>query len=396
MKKMKNILTIVFLFIIYMYVASIAQIPKEIILLKGENFQIKRMYGIEVIETATTSNTNMNTVNIELSLFGKIPLKDINLNILENAEVVPIGKVIGLKLYTNGVLIVGMSEIENMDNEMEKPYQNTDIQEGDTILKIDENEVDNIDELKRIVNESEGKDLALTLLRDGTLVTSNIKPTQTEENEYKLGLWVKDAATGVGTITFYEKESQRFAALGHGIADSDTNRLIDIDSGEIVTSKVLSIKKGEEGKPGEIKGTIINQPTIGIVEKNTQFGIYGILNNLTSLNIDTSSALKVALRDEIQEGEAQVLCSVDGISTKAYDIVIEKIYMQNNSDNKSMLIKVVDKELLEATGGIIRGLSGAPIIQNGKFIGAVTNVLVSNPQIGYAIFGDLMIKQIVE
>lgn len=396
MKKFKNILTIIFLFILYMYVASITQIPKEIILLKGEKLEIKKMYGIEVIQTATTSNMNMDTVNIELSLFGKIPLKDIDVNIIENAEVIPIGKIIGLKLYTNGVLVVGMSEIENINNELERPFENTDIQEGDTIIKIDENEIENIEDLKEIVNASKGNNICLTIVRDGTLVTSNIKPTQIEEDEYKLGLWVKDAATGVGTVTFVEKDSQRFAALGHGIADNDTNRLIDIDSGEIVTSKVLSITKGEEGRPGEIKGTIVNQPTIGNVEKNTVFGIYGTLNNLTSLNINKSEAMKVALRGEIKEGEAKVICSIDGLTTKEYDILIEKIYTQNNSDNKSMLIRVTDEELLEQTGGIIRGLSGAPIVQNGKFIGAVTNVLVSNPEIGYAIFGDLMIKQIIE
>lgn len=396
MKKIKNILTIIFLLIIYMYVACITQIPKEIILLKGEKLEIKKMYGIEVIETASTSTTNINTVNIELSLFGKLPIKDINLNFLENAEVIPVGKIIGLKLYTNGVLVVGMSEIESIDNELEKPFENVDIREGDTILKINEKEISDIDDLKKIVNSSEGENIALTILRDGTIFTSNIKPTQTEENEYKLGLWVKDAATGVGTVTFVEKETQKFAALGHGIADADTNKLIDIDSGEIVISKVISISKGEEGKPGEIKGTIINQPTIGNVEKNTPFGIYGTLSNFTSLNIDSSEVLKVALRNEIKLGDAEVLCSIDGITTKRYKINIEKIYSQNNSDNKSMLIKINDEELIEKTGGIIRGLSGAPIIQNDKIIGAITNVLVSNPKLGYAIFGDLMIKQIVE
>ena len=396
MKNFKNILIIIFLLIIYMYVASIAQIPKEIILLKGEKLEIKKMFGIDVIETATTSTTNINTVDMEISLLGKIPVKDIHVNILENAEVIPIGKVIGLKLYTNGVLVVGMSEIESINNEMERPFEYTDIKEGDTIIKMNESEIENIEDLKKIVNDSKGADISLTILREGTLVTSNIRAIQTEQDEYKLGLWVKDAATGVGTITFVEKETQKFAALGHGIADSDTNRLIDIDSGEIVTSRVLSIKKGEEGKPGEIKGTIVNQPSIGNVEKNTSFGIYGTLNNFTNLNIDASKAVKVALRNEIEVGEAEVICSIDGITTKSYDIIIEKIYMQDNSDNKSMLIKIVDEELLEQTGGIIRGLSGAPIVQNGKFIGAVTNVLVSNPEIGYAIFGDLMVKQIVE
>ncbi len=396
MKKIKNSVIIIFLFILYSYIANITLIPSEITLLKGESFKIRRMYGLEVMETASTSSTNVNTTHIAFRLFGKLKIKDINVNILENKEVVPIGKIIGLKLYTNGVLIVGMSEIENMNHEIIKPYENVNVQEGDTIIKINEEEIDDIETLKKVVNNSKGENLSLTLVRDGTVLTSNITPTATRENEYKLGLWVKDAATGVGTITFYEKDTQEFVALGHGIADGDTNKLIDIDSGEIVTSKVLSIKKGEEGNPGEIKGTILNQQTIGNVEKNTPFGIYGKLTNLTSLNIDTSRAYKVALRNDIQLGKATVICSLENNVPEEYAIEIEKIYPQNNSDNKSMLIKVTDNRLLEKTGGIIRGLSGAPIIQNGKFIGAVTNVLVSNPQIGYAIFGDLMVKQLVQ
>lgn len=185
---------------------------------------------------------------------------------------------------------------------------------------------------------------------------------------------------------------QRF---GHGIVDSDTDQLIDIEFGEIVTSQIMSITKGNVNNPGEIHGTILNQKTIGQVEKNTQFGIYGKLDNLTSLNVDVGKAIPVALRNEIQVGDAKILCSLDGKTTQEYDIKIERIYANDNYDNKSMLIRVVDDELIQATGGIIRGLSGSPIIQNGRFCGAVTNVLVSNPEVGYAIFGDMMIKEML-
>lgn len=198
---------------------------------------------------------------------------------------------------------------------------------------------------------------------------------------------------GVGTMTYYEKNTGNFAALGHGIVDSDTDKLIDIDSGEIVTSDVVSITKADINSPGEIRGTIINQKTIGEVQKNTQFGIYGRLDNLSSLNIDTSTAIPVALRNEIQVGDAKILCSLDGKTNQEYDIRIEKTFTNDNYDNKSMLIRVTDDKLIQQTGGIIRGLSGAPVLQNGKFVGAVTNVLVSNPEIGYAIFGDMMIKE---
>lgn len=394
MKKFKNVITIIFLFILYIYVANISLIPKEIVLLEGEELNLKKMFGIQTVETAKTSNNNYNVSNLEVNMFGSIPLKDVKVTVIDDIEVVPIGKIIGLKLYTNGVLVVGMSEIEDCNNNLIKPYQNTDIKEGDTILKINENEIQDIDVLKEVVNKSEGENLKLTILRDGSILTSNIIPVKTDDKEYKLGLWVKDAATGVGTMTYYEPNSKSFAVLGHGITDSDTNNLINIESGELVTSKVISIKKGEIENPGEIKGTILNQQTIGRVSKNTQFGIYGTLDNLTSLNIDTSKKMKVALRDEIKIGEAKIICSLDNSNkTKEYSIEIEKIYYDNDYNNKSMLIRVTDPELIDKTGGIIRGLSGAPIIQNGKFIGAVTNVLVSNPEIGYAIFGDLMVKE---
>lgn len=394
MKKFKNIITIIFLVILYIYVANISLIPGEIVLLEGEELKLKKFFGVQTVETTKTSNSNYNVSNLEINMFGSIPVKNVKVTVIEDIEVVPVGKVIGLKLYTNGVLVVGMSEIEDYDNNLIKPYQNTDIKEGDTILKIDEKEIPDIDVLKDVVNKSEGKNLQLTILRDGSILTSNITPVKTEEKEYKLGLWVKDAATGVGTMTYYEPQSKSFAVLGHGITDSDTNNLINIESGELVTSKVISIKKGEVENPGEIKGTILNQQTIGKVSKNTQFGIYGTLENLTSLNIDTSKKLKVALRDEIKTGNAKIICTLDNSNiTKEYNIEIEKIYYDNDYNNKSMLIRVTDPELIEKTGGIIRGLSGAPIIQDGKFIGAVTNVLVSNPEIGYAIFGDLMIKE---
>lgn len=392
MKKIKIMIVLFILIIVYIYVANISLIPEKIVLLENEDYKIKKMLGVETIETISTSNSNGNTLNVDVTLFGN-KVKTVTVDKIEKAEVVPIGKIIGMKLYTNGVLIVGMSQIENMENELVSPFADCDIKEGDTIVKVNDTEIENIENLKDIVNDSNGENVLLTLLRDGTIVTSNITPVQTEIDEYKLGLWVKDAATGVGTITYYEKDTGNFAALGHGIIDSDTEKLIDIDSGELVTSEVISITKAAVNNPGEIRGTIINQKTIGQVEKNTKFGIYGRLDNLATLNIDINEAVSVASRDEIENGNAKVLCSLDGKTNKEYDIKIEKIYTNNNYDNKSMLIRIIDDELLQVTGGIIRGLSGSPIMQNGKFVGAITNVLVSNPEVGYAIFADMMIKE---
>ena len=417
MKKIKFVLTVFLLLVIYCYIVFYISIPENIFIMNNEKISLKILPGIELIETTMTNNSNFNESiervnkveeknlikeninysNLEVKLFSRITLKNIKVAKLDEVKIVPVGKIIGLKLYTNGVLVVGMSEIDDANNDKAKPYENSDIKPGDIILEIDKKIIEDIDNLKQTVNNSNGKMLEITILRNGKMLNTNIIPVQTEESKYQLGLWVKDAATGVGTITFYEPQSNSFGILGHGITDSDTNNLINIESGELVTAKVISLKRGEENVPGEIKGTIINSQNIGEIIKNTQFGVFGKLNNLTALNIDKSKAIEVASRDEIKEGEAKILCSINSSNvSKEYKIEIERIYKDNDYNNKSMLIRITDEELLKQTGGIIRGLSGAPIIQNGKFIGAVTNVLVSNPELGYAIFGDMMIREMTE
>ena len=221
MKKIKIVITILFLLIIYMYISNVTLIPKQIVLLEGENYKIRTLLGIDVIQTSAVVSENGNTSQVNLNMFGNT-VKQINVTRLENVEVIPVGKIIGLKLYTNGVLIVGMSEIENVNHQKERPYENLNIQEGDTILKVNDLEIQTIENLQKEINKSDGKNIDLTILKeDGTIETSNIKPVKVSNTEYKLGLWVKDAATGVGTLTYYEPNSKSFAALGHGITDSD-------------------------------------------------------------------------------------------------------------------------------------------------------------------------------
>ena len=324
---------------------------------------------------------------------GKIPIKDVSVSVLPRTTVIPVGTVAGVKLYTNGVLVVGMTEVQGMDNVKYKPYENSGIKEGDMIVSIEEQEITNTAQLVSFVNKSEGEELDIKYVRDGETLECSIIPTQTSNSEYKLGLWVRDSAAGVGTVSFYEPKTKIFGALGHGITDIDTGSLINIANGEFITTKVVSISKGTEGTPGKMQGTINNQQKIGEIYKNTNFGIYGTVDNLSALNIQSTKEMEVALREEIQTGKATILSSLDTDKVSEYEIEIEKIYTNNDYDNKSMLIEVTDEKLLEKTGGIIQGMSGSPIIQNGKFIGAITNVLVNDPKKGYAIFGDLMLKQ---
>ena len=405
MKKILKILLLVFLLsILYSYTLVIEMIPDELVIFEGEPISMRILLGItikdEKQETIEVSSNNGNTVSdevgkstIEVSLFNNISLKNVDVSVLPKTTVIPVGNIAGVKLYTSGVLVVGMSEIEGSDNKKYKPYENSGIEEGDTIIKVNETEINSTEELVETVNSSQGRDIQIKFIHDEETKECSITPVETRSHQYKLGLWVRDSAAGVGTVTFYEPSTKTFGALGHGITDIDTNELINIASGEFVTTRILNITKGESGEPGKIQGTIENQQNIGTISKNSKFGVYGKVDNLSSLNIDTSKEMEVASRDEIQTGKATILCSLDNRKPQEYVIEIQKIYKENNYDNKSMQIKVTDEKLIEKTGGIIQGMSGSPIIQNGKFIGAVTHVLVNNPQEGYAVFGDIMLKQ---
>ena len=398
-----KLLLVFFLLVFYTYFLLIQSIPDKLVLFEGENINIKKLFGIsikqeneEILETSSNSEITekVGKKNLEVSLFDKVKLKTVEVNTLPKTTVIPVGNIAGLKLYTNGVLVVGMSEIEGKDNKKYKPYENSQIQEGDTIIQINENIINSTQDLIDEVNNSKGENVNIKYIHEEETKECSIEPVQSYDNQYKLGLWVRDSAAGVGTVTFYEPETKSFGALGHGITDIDTQQLINIASGEFVTTRILDIEKGEEGIPGRIQGTVENQANIGTIYKNTKFGIYGIVDNLSSLNIDTSKKMELALRDEIKIGKATILCSLDNRNIQEYEIEIEKIFKENNYDNKSMKIKITDPKLIEKTGGIIQGMSGSPIIQNGKFVGAVTHVLVNDPTQGYGIFGDIMLKQI--
>ncbi|CDE90682.1 stage IV sporulation protein B [Clostridium sp. CAG:389] len=369
MKNIKKVLAIsvtIILLIIYLYTLSIQSIPDNIVIFEGEKINLKTILGLkadltekdQVIETLSSNQTktieNPGKKVVKLSLFENIFLKNVNVDVLPKTQVIPIGNIAGIKLYTNGVLVVGMTEIEGIDNKKYKPYENTGIQEGDRIISINNTNIEDTEDLVKRVNSSNGNVINIKYVHEQKTLECSIKPVETAQKEYKLGLWVRDSAAGVGTVTFYDPDSKSFGALGHGITDIDTEQLIDIASGEFVTTKILNIVKGESGNPGRIQGTVDNQKNIGVIYKNTKFGIYGKVDNASSLNIDMSKKMDLALRDEIKTGKATIMCSLENGKINEYEIEIEKIFKDNNYDNKSMLIKVTDKELLEKTGGIIQ------------------------------------------
>ncbi len=415
MKKKIFISTIIaILLIALVYISDITNIPDNIILFKEEELKINTIFGMSVKalevsnndidgiqndETVQASSENYankeETINVGINLFG-IKVKEVSVNVIEDIEVIPLGGLIGMKLYTNGVLVVGMSEIYGKNNQPYKPYENTGIKEGDTITKINDEEIISTEDMTQYINNSKGKQIKLTYIHNNKTLETNITPVETDKNNYKVGLWVRDTAAGVGTATFYDKNTGKVAMLGHGILDVDTEELIDISDGKITNTSVVSIIKGENGKTGRIQGIVEGQKDIGTISKNTYYGVYGKIDNINELKGSSAETTKIALRNEIKTGEATILCALEDGKVKEYTVEIEKIYLNNNSNNKSMLLKVTDEELLEKTGGIIQGMSGSPIIQNGKLIGALTHVLVQNPTQGYAVFADIMVKQMNE
>ena len=328
---------------------------------------------------------------LELRLLGIIPIKSVSVSKIKDLEVYPGGLNVGIKISTKGVLVVGHSDIESLEGKLESPAKTSGIELGDVITKINGEEVENSRDLSKKIRELDNEVISIEYLRNGI---SNKKQIQLEKenNEYKLGLWVRDSTAGIGTLTFYDKKSNLFGALGHPITDGDTNKPFTIKEGNLLNSSVISIKKGEKGAPGELKGLFVNErDNIGTIEKNTESGIFGVgSDNL--INEVYNTPIKIGFRSEIKEGPASIITTIDENGPKAYAIEILKLLPQEEPGAKSMVIKVVDQELLEKTGGIVQGMSGSPIIQDNKLIGAVTHVLINKPDVGYGIYIEWMLK----
>jgi len=301
---------------------------------------------------------------------------------IKDLEFVLGGEACGIKLLATGVLVV---EVDNKDIELNV---------SDIILEVDGQQIDSNAELIEYINKEEikGKEVTLTVQSGNkTKKVKTIPKLNNESGKYELGLWVKDSSAGVGMITFYELTHKYFAALGHGITETSKNIVLPIQSGAIVKSKITSINKGLPKEPGDIRGTIYKD-VYGQIRKNTINGIYGNLDNIDMLN--HKNVIKVAYKNEIKTGPAQIYCTLEDNETIAYDIEINNV-LDTVSSNKNMIIEVTDKSLLEKTGGIVQGMSGSPIVQEGKLIGAVTHVFLNDPTKGYAVFVENMIQDMM-
>ena len=347
---------------------------------------------------------NKNDIQTYSHITSKIISPEVSSKILfsstftkNNQEIMvyPGGQPIGVKLNIKGVLVVALSDIDCANGNKISPAASAGVQIGDSILKINNVDINHAEDVTSYVNNDNNSDITLKIQRKDKLeiIEIKVKPViDGKDGKRKIGLWVRDSTAGVGTLTLYDDKSKKFAALGHPITDSDTGTILSVGNGVIISSNIVSVKKGTKGNPGELRGLFVDEDKIkGEILKNTDCGIFGN-GNKSLINKKFNMPMKIGYKNEIKLGKAEILTTINGIEPELFDIEIQKLLPQISSGTKSMVIKITDPRLLAKTGGIVQGMSGSPIIQNNKIIGAVTHVLINKPDMGYGIYIEWMLK----
>ena len=375
--------TVVFAFVI----VGNATIPDEVISFGSDGAFYSSLYSYDKDKTESVDYQNNGSVKREVKLLGVVPVKSVSVSRSEPATVYVSGEVFGIKLYTNGVIVVGSQSIDTGGKKV-NPADEAGIRTGDIIVAINGEEVFSSNEVKAILNENNGASYKINVKRDGRYRSFTLTPVYSErEGCYKAGMWVRDSTAGIGTITFYNKEQGTFASLGHQINDVDTGELMPLLEGEAVGANVTRVQRAQSGTTGSLACEFTDE-IIGQLLDNRECGLYGAYARIS----EVAKEYAVASRTEVEKGSAQILSTVEAGEPKLYDVEITHIRYRGADEQKDIILKVTDKELLEKTGGIVQGMSGSPVIQNGKLIGALTHVIVNNPEKGYAVFADTMLK----
>ena len=338
--------------------------------------------------SVSEENSSAQAATVRLDLFGVVPIKTAQVQAVPSQKVVPLGDAFGVKLFTDGVLVAGMTPVETSSGSC-LPAKEAGLKAGDVILAVDGQTVTSNGDLAACVEQSGGQTLSLSVRRDGTLHPMTLTPVQSIDGSYKAGIWVRDSSAGIGTLTFFDPLSSTLAGLGHGVCDVDTGALLPALSGELVSAEILGVTPARSGVTGELKGRFSSGEKLATLQKNCDRGIYGRCDIPYGTD---RPAVEVAMRHQIKTGPATILSGAGG-SVEEYDICIVEVRLKDNDSLQNMVIEVTDPELLEKTGGIVQGMSGSPILQKGMLVGAVTHVFVNNPQKGYAIFAETMLDQ---
>ena len=391
----KRIFTALLMSAVLFYYQSVCALPPKLSMTAGEVHTIKTVSAVSlsagreagVVETRTRTLWN-ETVSVcptedfsyRVAVFG-IPCRTIAVNVRPLGSLVAMGRPVGVKLYASGLMTVGFSDIGDSC-----PALTAGMKAGDVIMELNGTPVDSTAHFKRLVQESGGKAVRLTVKRDEQPVEIVVIPAY-EEGAYKLGAWVRDSIAGVGTLTFYDPDTLHFVSLGHGIADYDTGERIEAKEGSIVPCTILSVEKSVPGKAGELRGQFTGGAALGVIEENEDYGVTGQL--LTAEGLE-GKAVPVGMGTQIREGSASLCTTIHGEEPAEYEVSIERVLSLKGTRN--MIIRVTDERLLKETGGIVQGMSGSPILQDGRLIGAVTHVFVDDPTRGYAISVENMMR----
>lgn len=369
-----------------------AELPDRYYLAKGNEFSIgdnrliqtagsSRSYPLSVYSSAG------NTFQMKLSLLGLIDIKDVSVQVVDRRVVSLCGTPFGIKMVTDGVMVVGTGSVTNLQSQAVNPAQDAGVLEGDVILSLNGEKISSKKQLTQIVSACSGQPISMVIRRGDNLEQLTVSPVKSSlDNDYHLGLWVRDSSAGIGTMTFYDPQNGCFAGLGHAICDVDTGQIMPLSQGEIVEASIIGVEPGSSGNPGQLQGAFVTQQASGLLYANSYNGVYGELFDAPAY----AQTIPMAQSQEVTEGPAQILTTISGESPAYFDAYIEKVSLSQEEPTKNMVIRITDPDLLEISGGIVQGMSGSPIIQDGMLVGAVTHVFVNDPTRGYGIFAENM------
>ncbi|WP_418792549.1 SpoIVB peptidase [Phosphitispora sp. TUW77] len=364
----------------------------NVLLLNGTDISGKVFSFVDGWPMATTPGK----ANIQIRLFGLFPVKNVKVEVVPQTKLVPGGHSVGVLLHSEGVIVVGQSIVEDNNGNKFNPAKDAGIEVGDVIISINGQTVTSDEQVAKIIDTmgNEGKNLELLVKRNGKKIPVTIKPIRCRETErFRIGLYIRDSAAGVGTLSFYDPSTGKYGALGHVITDADTNQPIDVSDGMIVKASIQGIQVGKSGVPGEKIGMFVNEKDFsGTIEKNTKYGIYGSMSGKIE-NPYYREMLPIALANQVKTGPAEMLTVLKGQKIEKFMVEIKKVLPQTVPDSKGLIIEVTDPRLLKKTGGIIQGMSGSPLIQEGKIVGAVTHVFINDPTRGYGCLIEWMLKE---
>ncbi len=394
-KVIKAFFVMALFFCSYIFVAIYimsGQVADSYKVVRGSELEINGFAPI----TATYNGTKMSqssysravgeSFEVDLKIFGVIPFSRVSVEIVDEMYVSVLGNPFGMKIYTDGVLVIESADVTT-NSGAKNPAEEAGIRVGDYIKKVNGQTVSCNEDLLQLVVESNGENMSFVVVRDQKEFSCSVKPVlDSSSGVYRIGIWVRDSSAGIGTLTFYSPSNNIICGLGHGICDSDTETLLQIEYGELVEAEIVSVERGTAGNPGSLKGKL-SYTEIADISLNCKQGVYGVMKQ----SVAAENLTEVALKQDVYDGDAQILCTVSGSTPKLYSCKIKRNGSKNSS-SQNLIVTVTDKELIAATGGIVQGMSGSPILQDGKLVGALTHVLVSDSQKGYAVYAETMLE----